>query len=127
MEVLDEEEQEEVLVPEEGTYEAGIRHRELASQKARIVSQMYAKDQERLDDGADERTTRGPSSRLNPARTVAAVDSGHRGPVASVDPPKVRQSLFDVMGANLEYALEMGEDFRSPQSRASSTMTSRHG
>lgn len=124
MEVLDEDEdegKEEVLdTEEEGGYDGGVRVRELANQKARIVSQMLAKEQQRIQE-EQNLVSRSPTKTagLHPAKRVAATEPSRRHHAsAPAEEPKMRTSLFDVFGSNLSFALKMGEDFRSPsQSR----------
>lgn len=120
MEVLDEDEGEKeelIQTEEEGGYDAGVRVRELANQKARIVSQMLAKEQQRLQ---QEKTLVSQSppktASLHPARRVAAVEPAKRQGAADPTPePKMRTSLFDVFGSNLTIALKQGEEFRAPR------------
>lgn len=75
-------------------FEAVIRERELATQKARIVSQM-----------ASARTRA-----LSPRRTVAAPSTKRPeqpAVVKQVEPPKPQKSLFDVCWENIDHGLQM--------------------
>lgn len=104
----EDEENEEVLAdePQRG-YDAGVRQRELANQKARIVSQMTGRERhhataERSSPRRSATTT--PTTELQPTRRVGQAAAS-----------SARVSLFDVMGHNLDKALKMGEAFRSPR------------
>lgn len=75
-------------------FEAVIRERQLATQKARIVSQM-----------ASTRTRA-----LSPRRTVAAPTTKRTEQTAVVKetiPAKPKKSLFDVCWANIDHGLQM--------------------
>lgn len=116
----EEEEEEEIeALPDqrETGYNAGVREREIATQKARIVSQMANIPK--------------PSA-LSPRRTVPAQpppadrkvpSNGLKTyqPVLSKPPPapsKVKESLFDIFGNNLTRALSKAmtrEGFHAPR------------
>ena len=118
----DEEEEEEQTEEEDlkqRGYDAGVRERELANQKARIVSQMA---KERVDGEPVERRTprklaAAPatvSAGLSPARTVEAprrepTSSGTTGKMGQVASGRV--SLFDVFADTLDRALSSPSTF----------------
>jgi polo-like kinase 1 len=112
----EDEDDEEVLEDEQRkTYDAGVRQRELANQKARIVSQMTGRQRtgaHHIEQSSPRRS--GPTTStggLYPAKRVTATsDLAARGYTAA---PRV--SLFDATRHNLDKGLEMGEDFTSPR------------
>lgn len=109
----EDEEDQEVLGDEpRKTYDAGVRQRELANQKARIVSQMTGRDRAGTDRSSPRRSaTTTPTGGLHPAKRVAAAsDAGGR-----VHPAALRVSLFDATRHNLDKGLEMGETFSTPR------------
>jgi hypothetical protein len=113
MEMLDEESEEENVEPK--GYDAGVRQREIASQKARIVSQMTARrEQQRVcqDERSPRRRPVAGSSSLSPARTVHAPEQHRRPPSAP------RASLYDTVRSNLGMALSQGPEFRTPRTSA---------
>lgn len=120
-EVLEEEEEEQTEEEDlkQRGYDAGVRERELANQKARIVSQMA---KERVDGEPVERRTprklaAAPatvSAGLSPARTVEAprrepTSSGTTGKMGQVASGRV--SLFDVFADTLDRALSSPSTF----------------
>jgi phenylpyruvate tautomerase PptA (4-oxalocrotonate tautomerase family) len=89
-------------------YEAGIRERELATQKARIVSQMTDR-KARVAPEVEKRLS--PRKPLAPPRTVPIGEARRAAPVYKSREVKV--SLFELCGRNLEAALVAGPDYRS--------------
>jgi hypothetical protein len=111
-----EEEEEEVLAEELNGYEAGIRQRELANQKARIVSQMTAKERNPVyADKPSPKKPAAPSVGLSPAKTVsvqAAPES--RRAYTHREEAKRKKGLFETVENNLDLAFKKGQDFRCP-------------
>lgn len=111
-----EEEEEEILRDEPNGYEAGIRQRELANQKARIVSQMTGR--ERHQGYADKLSPRKPAAPpvgLSPAKRVPAHPSQEgRRPQPPQDDTRRKMGLFETVENNLDLAFKKGQDFRSP-------------
>ena len=93
-----------------GGYDAAVRERELATQKARIVSQM-AKGQ--MDGGAVGKSPRKVTGGLSPAKTLAVGETRrHDG---KMDEGKGSSgSLFETVARSLEDALS-GPHFTSPR------------
>ena len=118
----DEEDQEVLGEETRKTYDAGVRQRELANQKARIVSQMTGRDRAGTDRSSPRRSaTTTPTGGLHPAKRVAAAsDAGGR-----VHPAPPRVSLFDATRHNLDKGLEMGETFTTPRGSWFSSATMR--
>ncbi len=110
MEPLGEEDEEEDEDELRG-YDAAVRERELATQKARIVSQMAATG------------ITGQASHLSPRKTVAAsrtVPNNNGRERDIVAGKRDRISLFDVFAQNLVNALAIAvtdAGFRSPRKR----------
>ena len=94
---------------DQGGYDAGVRQREIANQKARIVSQMTANQRAPPPRPSPVKKL---SSGLSPAKTVAYSAGRKQEPIRMAD-AKERASLFDTCAHNLELALSQGPDFRS--------------
>jgi polo-like kinase 1 len=120
MERVDEDAEEEEEVEPRG-YEAAVRERELATQKARIVSQMagqpprtnVGEERERMS-VSPRKMALAPATTLPPSRVEMEVHD-------MVAPAKTRDgrpSLFDTFAKTLENAIarvEAGEVFTSPR------------
>lgn len=111
----DEGEQEILGDEQRKTYDAGVRQRELANQKARIVSQMTGGERataQRADHSSPRRSaTTTPTGGLHPAKRVTAASDAAARPYQAA----TRVSLFDATRLNLDRGLEMGENFSSPR------------
>jgi hypothetical protein len=115
----EEEEYEDVDVPgqvaqaQQRGYAAGVRERELATQKARIVSQMS----ERKPRIPEEERLRPPPRKMQPlvaTRSVAPPVERRMERRTTTVKAENGVSLFDACGRNLEIALASGSDFRTP-------------
>ena len=104
MEDLHEESEEENIQP--NGYDAVLRQREIANQKARIVSQMTAKREHRVyqDESPRKQPVAEPSG-LSPARTLP--NTGRQ--------PRAKSSLYDTVRMNLDLAFSQGSGFRTPR------------
>lgn len=109
-------------------YDAAIRERELAAQKARIVSEMAANErrtaaEERQQRSSPRKQPLAPATTLPPSRSAVPIPEKHPSsrskptPVQPIPSPKEETSLFDTIAMVLVDAIAQSETsrgYRSP-------------